>query len=147
MDQPKPTTADAELILKLYDLRREPRMRQARDYFAFKFFPSTYEELMKIMTARGSDENAFLRQVTSYWDMAASFVVRGALNPGLFFDSCGEMWLVYVKMKPFLPQLRTDMSPAAFRNIEGVAEGTPEARERVEFMSKRLEQMKAAAAK
>src|SRR5215208_975444 len=107
----KPTATDAELILKLYDLRREPRMRDAREYFTFKFFPTSYDDILKIMMARGSDENAFVRQVTSYWEMAAAFVVQGALNGDLFFETTGEMWMVYAKIKPFLPQLRKEMSP------------------------------------
>ncbi len=143
----KPTATDAELILKLYDLRREERMRKARDYYAFKFFPGSYEELTKIMSARGSDENAYIRQVTSYWDMAAAFVVQGALNAELFYETCGEMWLVYTKMKPFLPQLRKEYAPTYFQNVEKVAEGTEAGRARVEMMVKRLEAMKAAAAK
>ena len=139
----KPTASDADLILKLYELRREPRMRQARDYYAFSFFPTTYEDLVKIMSAPGTDENAFLRQVTSYWEMAAVFVAKGVIDAELFFESCPEMWMVYTKMKPFLPQIRKDFSPTAFRNIENVAEASPEGRQRVQMMSQRLAQMKA----
>ncbi len=147
MSQKPATTDDAKLILKLYDLRRESRMRQARDYCTMKFFPATYDDILKVMNARGADENAFLRQVTSYWDMAASFVVHGALNGDLFFDACAEMWLIYSKFKPFLPQLRKDYSPNFFKNIETVAEGTEQGRARVELFTKRMEAMKAAATK
>lgn len=143
----KPTATDAELILKLYELRRETRMREARDFFAFKFFPASYDDILKIMTARGSDENAYIRQVTSYWEMAAAFVVQGALNAELFFDTCGEMWMVYTKIKPFLPQLRKEMSPTYFANVEKVAEGTEGGRQRIEIIAKRIEAMKAAAGK
>ena len=143
----KPTATDAELILKLYEIRREARMRDARDYFTFKFFPSSYDDIVKIMSARGSDENAFVRQVTSYWEMAAAFVVQGALNGDLFFETTGEMWMVYAKVKPFLPQIRKDMSPTYFSNVEKVAEGTEAARQRVEMLTKRIEAMKAAAGK
>lgn len=143
----KPTATDAELILKLYELRREARMRDARDFFAFKFFPASYDDILKIMAARGSDENAYLRQVTSYWEMAAAFVTQGALNAELFFETCGEMWFVYTKIKPFLPQLRNEMSPTYFANVEKVAEGTEGGRQRVEMLAKRIEAMKAAVAK
>ena len=146
-EKTKPTATDADLILKLYDLRREPRMREARDYYLLKFFPASYEELVKIFVARGTDENAFLRQVTSYWEMAAAFVVKGVLNEELFFESNPEMYMVYAKLKPFIPQIRKDYSPAFFTNMEKVAEGSPEARERVAMLMQRIEQLKSAAAK
>ena len=143
----KPTATDAELILKLYDLRREAKMRDARNYFLLKFFPANYEELVKLMMARDTNENAYLRQVTSYWDMAATFVVQGILNEKLFFDTCPEMYLVYTKLKPVLAQLRNDYSKTFLSNMEKVAEGSAEGRERIAAMTQRIEQMAKAAAK
>ena len=91
----KPTAADAQLILQLYDLRREPEMRKARNWWGVEFWPQSADDFMKIVGAMGSQENNWLRQVGGYWSMAASFVLQGALNEELFIQpavSC-EMFL------------------------------------------------------
>ena len=84
------TTADAELILKLYELRREPRMRVARQWVVHEFRPKTLDELLAVQRDFGSEHNQYWRQVISYWEMAAALVLRGALDGDLFFDSNGE---------------------------------------------------------
>lgn len=146
MAEAKASVQDAELIMKLYDLRREARLREARNYMTAKFFPTSYEDFQKISMARGSDENAFVRQVLSYWDMAASFVVHGVLNADLFFENCPEMWLIYTKFKPFLAQIRKDNDmPTFIKNIEQVAEATEAGRARVQMFTKRIQQMMATA--
>ena len=98
--------ADAQIILQLYDLRRDAEMRKARHFIAAEFWPETAEDTLRIARAYPSPENTWLRQVTSYWEMAASFVQRGALHEGLFFDASGEMYCVYAKFKPFLTEIR-----------------------------------------
>ena len=80
----KPTAADAQLILHLYELRRETEMRKARSWWAGSFWPETAEDYVKVASAFSIPENAWLRQVISYWDMAASFVLRGARPRGPF---------------------------------------------------------------
>jgi hypothetical protein len=80
----KPTTSDAHLILELYDLRREAEMRKARNWFAGEFFPQSADDFVKIANAFPSQENAWMRQVAGYWDMAASLVLHGAVNEELF---------------------------------------------------------------
>jgi len=112
------TPDDAKLILKLYDLRREPVMRKARD-FVNQFFPQSADEFLRLAQAWGSDENAYVRQVVSYWDMAASLVLRGALHEELFLDSAGEMVFTFAKIHPFLAEIRERMGVTEFlRNIE-----------------------------
>src|SRR5713226_9908882 len=83
----KPTTADAELILRLYEARREAEMRKARHWWVVTFWPRNADDFMEIVTNLGSQENNWLRQVASYWGMAASFVVNGELNEDLFMDA------------------------------------------------------------
>jgi hypothetical protein len=143
------THHDAELILKLYDLRREAVMRQARDFYA-TFSPSSFEELMAVVGAFGSKENAYVRQVLGYWEMAASLIVHGTLNAELAQDTLGEMNFVYAKVQPFLKQMRETMkSPEFLQNLEKVVEGTPEGRERLKRMQERMAEftkMRAAAA-
>src|SRR6059058_847296 len=100
----KPTPADAELILKLYDLRREAEMRKARNWWVGAFWPQNADEVAKIASALGTQENNWLRQVGGYWEMAASLVLHGALNEDLFLEGSfsGEMFFIFAKVRPFL---------------------------------------------
>jgi hypothetical protein len=132
------TYHDAELVLKLYDLRREAVMRQAREFVGM-FSPSSFEELMAVVGAFGSKENAYVRQVYGYWEMVASLIVHGTLNPELAEDTLGEMYFVYAKIQPFLKQMRDTMkSPEFLQNLQKVIEATPEKRERLARMQERM---------
>jgi hypothetical protein len=138
---PKPTkatNADAQIVLQLYDFRREAEMRKARNFIA-SFWPKSADEIVNLAMAWGTQENAWLRQVFTYWDMVACLALRGALNPALAFDTCGEMWFVYAKVKPFIREYRQKMGvPEAFANIEKFIESTPEGRQRLKMMQERL---------
>ncbi len=137
MSDSNPTHHDAELILKLYDLRREPVMREARSFYAN--LPPTEEAFMSVVANPASKENSYIRQVVGYWEMAASFVIHGALNATLAFDTFQEMYFVYAKLKPFLATLREKTnSPDFLINMEKVAEGTQESRERVVRVQARI---------
>jgi hypothetical protein len=123
----KATAADAELILKLYDLRREATMREARDYLGMEFWPQSVEEIVKVATAAGTDENRFFRQVLGYWDMAAALVTHGALNADLFQSCAGEMFFIYAKLRPYLEKFRKEIGqPMFLKNIKEVAEQWPD---------------------
>ncbi len=116
------TYEDAGLILNLYELRREERMRKARGWFTGAFSAKTLAEMMEKCTP-GSDENAYFRMVTTYWEMAASFVVSGVLNEGLYIQSGGEGLFVFEKVRPFLEELRgAYKNPLLLKNLETVAE-------------------------
>lgn len=95
------TTADAEVVMRLYDLRREETLRKARYFMIFEFQPKTLEELRAVSRDVKAKENAYWRQVLSYWEMAASFVLRGAVDADLFLDSCGEGIVLYAKFHHF----------------------------------------------
>jgi hypothetical protein len=132
-----PSHADADLIGKLYDLRREARMRQARAWFVANFKVKTFENFQKLCPA-GSDENAFARQVITYWDMAASFLNAGVLHEELFLQSRRELILVWERVKPFLAQMRaaqrdplrwSQLEQAAGRGIELMRRRGPDAYE------------------
>ncbi len=133
------TAADAQIVLKLYELRRETEMRKARHFIAAEFWPESAEDTLRIARAYPSPENTWLRQVTSYWEMAASFVVRGALHEGLFFDSSGEMYCVFAKFKPFLSEIRQKL-PYFMLTVEKVITSTQDGRQRLERLEKRLAQ-------
>ena len=135
---PVPATAsDAQIILHLYDFRRETEMRKARHFISAEFWPESAEDTLRIARAYPSPENTWLRQVTSYWEMAASFVLRGALHEGLFFDASGEMYCVYAKFRPFLPEIRQKL-PYFLLTVEKVVLRTPEGRQRLERLERRL---------
>jgi hypothetical protein len=95
------TTADAEVIMRLYDLRREETLRRARRFMIFEFQPKTLEELRAVSRDVKAPENAYWRQVLSYWEMAASFVLRGAVDADLFLDTNGEGIVIYAKFHHF----------------------------------------------
>ena len=138
----KPTSADAGLVLKLYDLRREPEMRKARNWWLVTFWPQSADEFIKIANALGTQENNWLRQVGGYWDMAASLVLHGTINAELFLEGgiSGEMVFLYAKCQPFLKELREKMqSPGLFRNVEQVILGSKAGRERLKLVSARVE--------
>src|SRR5689334_2074574 len=130
----------ANLILKLYELRREETMRKARDFF-FSFEPKSAEDYMK--TIMGPD-GAYIRMVSSYWEMAASMVVNGAIDPKMFDETQGEHILVFAKIEPILPKLRElTGNPTALRNLEQVCLSAPGGLERVRTMRERIRQMMA----
>lgn len=136
----------AELILKLYDLRREPVMREARNWF-FTFNPESFEDVQRV--AMG-EQSAYLRMVTTYWDMACSFVNHGAIDAAMFNDANGEQVFVFAKLQPFLAEIRANNgNPNAFRHLEQAVTAMPDGEERIaraRAMSKAIAQARAAAA-
>jgi len=135
----KATAKDARLILELYDLRREAEMRKARNYFVLQFNPQSAEEAMKVITAFGTDENRWFRQVVSYWEMAASLVLRGTVHEELFLDSNGEMFFVYAKIKPFLAGIRKVMeSPEFLGQMEKLIHHSAEGRKKIKLFEERI---------
>lgn len=131
----------ANLILKLYELRREPVMREARNYF-ISFDPRTVEDYMAGMMGPNSGH---IRMVASYWEMACSFVNSGAIDLKMFEDSNGEHILVFGKIEGFLPQMREMMgNPTMFSNLEQVCTSAPGGLEKVRAMTERIRGMMAA---
>ena len=115
------TYDDANLILKLYDLRREPRLRDARKWFGSAPQFQSREAWLKCCPA-GSEENASYRMVVTYWEMAASLVASGVLNAELFYASNMEMLFVWEKIRILLPEVRiAQKNPMLYRNLEQVA--------------------------
>jgi hypothetical protein len=114
------TYDDANLCLRLYELRREDTLRRARAWFTQNFGPTTMEELTKVAPP-GSQENTYMRMVTSYWDMAAAFVTSGVLNQELFFQTNPECLFVWERFRHLLPALREAFkNPKAYHNLETV---------------------------
>jgi len=115
------TYDDANLILRLYELRREEKLRKAREWFGRCFQATTLEELEKLCP-RGTEENAYFRMVVGYWEMAASLVASGVLHKELFFENCGEFLFVWEKTRQLLPQIRQfTKNPTIGKNTQAVA--------------------------
>ena len=115
------TYDDVNLILKLYDMRREPRLREARKWFAASFKVKTLEELTALCPP-GSEPNASYRMLTSYWEMVASFVTAGVLNQELFFQSNREFLFVWERIRDVVPEYRKVVgSPIELKNLETVS--------------------------
>lgn len=135
-----PTYDDATLVLRLYELRREERLRAAREWFRARFFPQSLEEVRAVALGTGI-ENASYRMVTSYWEMAASFVAQGVLHAELFFESGGEALFVWSKLEPFLAPMRQD-NPRFLANLEKAIAMVPTAAARVKVIQGRLPGMR-----
>jgi len=126
---------DADLILKLYDLRRETVMREARTWF-FTFNPEKPEDFLEVMTGPHSGH---YRMVVSYWDMAASFVNNGAIDAQMFNDANGEHLFVYAKIEQFLPALReTSGNPDYMAHLEKLVKGIPDVEEKLASIRQRV---------
>jgi len=131
---------DADLILKLYDLRREKVMREARDWW-FTFNPTNIQEVMATMMG---DHSGHMRMVLSYWDMACAMVVSGAIDEELFNTTNGEHMLVYMKIEPVLQELRTMFDNQDFaKSLETVVKRMPNIDARMASMRERFKQIAA----
>ena len=119
----------AKLVLELYDLRREKKMRKAREWI-FRFNPQSVDEYVKTMM--DPKDGAYLRMVTSYWEMAAALVNQGCIDRDVFTATNGEYFIVFAKIEPLLAELRVKFeSPDAFSNVEQLINNQPGGPERL----------------
>ncbi len=116
-----PTYEQAELQLKLFDLRREARLRQARDWFGKHYFANTFEEAMRI-APMGTEAGTSFMMVVSYWDRACAYLNHGLLHEDLFFETDGEFFFVWERIKPTIEEGRKRFSnPLFLANLEKAA--------------------------
>jgi len=139
MIKEKPDHHDAELVLKLYDLRREAVMRQSRATMG-QFLPRTFEELVAV-TQPTHPSNAAWRQVSSYWEMAWSFARHGVCNADFLIENTTEGLFLFAKVQPHLARFRQEISPTAFRNAEWIATQCETGRQRLEMVQMRIRKM------
>ena len=121
-------------ILKLYELRSEATMRKARDWFATGFHPESTQDILTVLVG---EHSADFRMVASYWDMAAAFVVFGAINDEMFNAINTEHVVVYAKLQPFLSEIRAmpGIPPYLYlKHLEPVVQRIPDAEERIAVM-------------
>jgi hypothetical protein len=146
----KITPADADVLLKLYDLRREAEMRKARHWWLTAFNPQSADDFMKIGMEFGSQENNWLRQVTGYWSMAAAIALRGGVDQDLFLEPSfsGEMFVIFAKTKPYVKELREKMgNPHFFANIEQLINSSKKSRDFLKYMEQQWAKRREMAAK
>lgn len=116
-----PDHHDAELLLRLYDLRREEKLRRARAWFADNFEARTLEEDQRKYPP-GSEESVYVRMTLGYWDMAASIVNYGLIHEQFFFENTGELSVVWDKFRHLIPAFREMFkNPHAYENLEKLA--------------------------
>jgi len=129
---------DADLILKLYDLRREKTMRDARNWF-FTFNPEGPQDFIDVLT---SEKSGLYCMVISYWDMACSLVNNGAIDADMFNDANGEHIFVYAQMEPFLPMLREQMgNPQFLSHLEQTVKAIPDYEQRLATIRERMQKL------
>jgi hypothetical protein len=135
----------AELILKLYEIRRETGLRAARDYVGGDFKPKSVEEFVTLVK-EGGKQSGHVLQVYGYWDMVAAFVVHGALDESLIFDTCQEMYFQFEKIQPYLAGFREKMNlPEFLKSMETVVAGSQERRNRAATKAKKVRSQATAA--
>ena len=117
-----PDNYDAELLLRLYDLRREAKLRQGRDWLIREFHANSFDEYLA-QAPQGSEQSALFRMTVSYWDMAASLVNHGLIKEELFFENTGEFWIVWDKIRNLAPTMRQhNKKPLVWKNLETLAQ-------------------------
>ena len=142
----KATAADAEICMKLLELRREAEMRKAREFVNFKFQPKSADDVLKLMQSMGAQENAWMRMVFSFWDYAASLIIHDVVHPDLFLAWNGEMVFFYAKFSPYLKEIRQAMEyPEFLMNVQKAVTGSSDARKRLVRTQKMLAKMATAA--
>jgi hypothetical protein len=131
----------AELIVKLYEMRRETVMREARSYVGGEFLPSSAQEFIELVSA-GGKPTSFILQVYGYWDMVSAFVLTDALTEKLVYDTCQEMYFQFAKIQPYLAEFREKMNlPEWMASLERVVDGSEAGRGRLANMRKNLAAM------
>ena len=132
--------AEAGLILKLYELRRDDTMRKAREWYIREFFPESMEDFNKTIFG---PQSGYLRMVVTYWDMAAALVNNGAISAQLFNESNGEHFSVFGKIEPLLGEIIAAYGPQFAASLEKLIDATPDGRKRVAANRERFKAIRA----
>jgi hypothetical protein len=142
MSKEQPDHHDAEIAMKLYDLRREAIMRESRNAIGTKFWPRTYEDFLAV-TQADHPLNAAFRQVSSYWEMAYSFARHGIANADFLIENNTEGLFLYAKVQPYLERFRreTNLPAPAFRNAEWISTQCDEGRRRFGIIQERVKKI------
>lgn len=137
MGKEVPDHHDAELSIQVYDLRREPVLRDSRNAMNREFWPRTYDDLAAVIKPE-HPLNAAFRQTSTYWEMVYNMVRHGIVHGEFFMESHGEGLFLFARVAPFLERFRQEYSPVAFRNAEWVAQHTEAGRRLLDVFSARV---------
>jgi hypothetical protein len=143
MPKTTPDHHDAELLIQVYDLRREAVMRESRRAILREFWPKTWDDVQAVLKPE-HPQNAPYRQTATYWEMVYSIARHGIVHAGFWLENNGEGLFLLAKVEPFLPQIRAAGQPTAFRNAEWVARDCPDGQPVYERIKARVAQMAAA---
>lgn len=136
-----PDHEDVNIVLRLYELRREEVMRQARSYVSFEWSPTSYESFAEILNP-AHPKNAYFRQVSSFWEMACTFVNMGAVHEDLFWTTQGEALFFFAKCEPHLERARKELyGPAFLLQLETLVKRRPDGAERLKGIRERVAKM------
>lgn len=135
-----PDHHDADLVLKIYDLRREPVMRESRNAINAKFWPRSAEEAIAI-TANDHPLNVAFRQISGYWEMVYGMARHGIIHPDFLVENNGEGLFLFARVEPYLAAFRQAGSPRSFRNAEWVATNCPTGKALMESYRARIKRM------
>ena len=136
----------AQLVLKLYELRRDPEMREAREWYFTKFKPQSAEEIIKLLT-ESFEGSRYYRMVTSYWDMAASLVNNGAIDRTVFLDANTEHVAIFARVHPFVAELQRLYRPTYLKQLETLVMSIPDVEKLLAGRTKLLDSWNNAAQK
>ena|SRR6187402_2985765 len=126
----------AQLILKLFEMRRDPLLREARTWFLRQYHPVAIDDVRAVLA---SPDSGKYRMVIGYWDMAASLVSHGAIDRAMFLDANGEMLAVFAKIQPLLSEMRANaQTPALAKHIEEIVLSVPDIEPRLEMLRERF---------
>jgi hypothetical protein len=142
MPKDYPDHHDAELVLKLYELRREALLREARKAMNV-WIPKSQDDFMAIMNPDHPDNAAF-RQVSGYWDMVFGMARHGVIHPEFLMENSGEGLWFYARIERYVAELRKTRSPRLYLNAQWVAENTDFGKELMPLYRARLETVLAA---
>jgi hypothetical protein len=140
MSKGTPDYQDADLVLRVYEMRREPVMRASRDALNGKFWPANYADVQAVATL-GHELNAAYRQLGTYWEMVYGLVKHGIVNTEFFMETNGEGIFLYAKLAPYLEQMRKDYNPNLLVNTEWVAKETERGRMMTALFTSRVEKV------
>jgi hypothetical protein len=138
-----PDHLDADLILKLYDMRREPVLREARDQVTREFWPKNAKEAVAVLQLDHPVNRAY-RQVSTYWEMVYRMARHGIIHGDFLVENNAEGLLLYVRVEPYLKEIRAASSPRSFESAEWVATEVPMGRTIAEHMRARVKKALAA---
>lgn len=133
-----PDHHDAELALRVYELRREPVMRESRSAINQKFWPRSFEDVQAVVKA-DHPLNAAYRQVGTFWEMVYGFARHGIVSPDFWMESNGEGLLLFAKVAPYLSKIRAEISPVAFRHAEWISRESDEGQRLLRYFTERVQ--------